>query len=344
MQRVVLSRQDGLEIAILTYGATLQAIVPPCRDGAERSLILGFGSIDGYTRTTNHYLGATVGRYANRISRGSLDIDGTTHGLSQNEGEHHLHGGHAGFDRRVWEIRRCGSEGAPSVALGYHSADGEEGYPGAVDVEVEYTLVHVNALRIRYRASTDRRTVVNLTNHAFFNLAGEGSGDVLDHELTIDADDYIPIDEDLIPTGAIASVDGTPFDFREPTLIGERIADSCDQLRLAGGYDHNYVLRRNGDEQLRRAALLAHRGSATAVEIWTSEPGLQLYTGNRFDGTLRGSGGALYGPHAGVALETQHFPDSPSNPQFPPTDLGPGETYESITELILVSHPDTVGR
>ena len=226
VQRVVLSRQDGLEIAILTYGATLQAIVPPCRDGAERSLILGFGSIDGYTRTTNHYLGATVGRYANRISRGRLDIDGTTHGLSRNEGEHHLHGGHVGFDRRVWEIRRCACEGAPSVALGYHSADGEEGYPGAVDVEVEYTLVRANALRIRYRASTDRRTVVNLTNHAFFNLAGEGSGDVLDHELTIDADHYTPIDEDLIPTGAIASVDGTPFDFRESTPIGERIADA----------------------------------------------------------------------------------------------------------------------
>ena len=225
VHRVVLSRQDGLEVAVLTYGATLQSLVPARRDGAGRSVILGFGSIDGYTRTTNHYLGATVGRYANRVARGRLVIDGTTHGLSRNEGAHHLHGGHVGFDRKVWEIRRSGCEGAPSLALGYHSVDGEEGYPGAVDVEVEFTLVRANALRIRYRASTDRRTVVNLTNHAFFNLGGEGSGDVLDHELTIDADYYTPIDEDLIPTGAIASVEGTPFDFRGPTLIGERIGD-----------------------------------------------------------------------------------------------------------------------
>ena len=343
VHRVVLSRQDGLEVAVLTYGATLQSLVPPRRDGAGRSVILGFGSIDGYTRTTHHYLGATVGRYANRIADGRLVIDGTTHGLSRNEGAHHLHGGHLGFHRKVWEIRRSGSEGAPSLALGYHSVDGEEGYPGAVDVEVEFTLVGANALRIRYRATTDRRTVVNLTNHAFFNLGGEGSGDVLDHELTIDADYYTPIDEDLIPTGAIASVEGTPLDFREATLIGERIGGSFDQLRLAGGYDHNYVLRQSG-EQLRRAALLAHRGTATSVEIWTSEPGLQLYTGNRFDGTLRGAGGAAYGSHAGVALETQHFPDSPSNPQFPATDLSPGETYSSITELIFSGHPHGVGR
>ena len=343
VHRVVLSRQDGLEVSVLTYGATLQSLVPARRDGAGRSVVLGFGSIDGYTRTTSHYLGATVGRYANRIARGRLVIDGTTHALSRNEGAHHLHGGHVGFDRKVWEIRRSGCEGAPSLALGYHSVDGEEGYPGAVDVEVEFTLVRANALRIRYRATTDRRTVVNLTNHAFFNLGGEGSGDVLDHELTIDADYYTPIDEDLIPTGAIASVEGTPFDFREATLIGERIGGSFDQLRLAGGYDHNYVLRQSG-EQLRRAALLAHRGNATSVEIWTSEPGLQLYTGNRFDGTLRGAGGAVYGSHAGVALETQHFPDSPSNPQFPATDLSPGETYASTTELIFSVHPlDSAG-
>jgi aldose 1-epimerase len=338
VQRVVLSHQGGLEVSVLTYGATLQSIVPPGRAGPVRSVILGFGSIDGYLRAPNAYLGATVGRYANRISRGSLVIDRTTHGLSRNEGEHHLHGGHAGFDKKVWEIRRCGCDDAPSLALGYHSADGDEGYPGAVDVEVEYTLVHANALQMRYRATTDKWTVVNLTNHAFFNLAGEGLGDVLEHELTIDADYYTPIDRTLIPTGEIASVDGTPLDFRTPTTIGQRIGDRFEQLRFTGGYDHNFVLRRNGNEQLHRAALLAHRGRATSVEIWTSEPGLQLYTGNRFDGTLRGAAGTLYGRHAGVALETQHFPDSPSHPQFPATDLRPGESYESITELILAGH------
>ena len=338
VQRVVLSQQDGLEVSVLTYGATLQAIVPSAGAGPRRSVILGYGSADGYLRAENPYLGATVGRYANRISRGSLVIDGTTHRLTRNEGEHHLHGGNVGFDKKVWEIRSCSCDDAPSLALGYHSADGEEGYPGAVDVEVEFTLVHANALRMRYRATTDRTTVINLTNHALFNLAGEGSGDVLDHELTIDADHYTPIDKTLIPTGEVASLDGTPLDFRAPTKIGRRIGQAFDQLRFAGGYDHNFVLRRNGDEQLRRAALLTDEGSATSVEIWTSEPGLQLYTGNRFDGTLRGASGALYGPHAGVTLETQHFPDSPSNPRFPTTVVSPGETYESVTELILASH------
>jgi aldose 1-epimerase len=336
VQRVTLSHRDGLEVVVLTYGAALQAILPS-RDDAVGSVILGFASIDGYSDSANPYLGATVGRYANRISRGSLVVDGTAHQLSRNEGDHHLHGGREGFDRKVWEIRSCGCDGEPSLVLGYHSADGEEGYPGAVGVEVEYTLVHPNTLRMRYQATTNQATVINLTNHAFFNLAGEGSGDVLDHELTIYADHYTPIDENLIPTGEMAPVDGTPLDFRTPTTIGRRIGEAFEQLRFAGGYDHNFILHGNGNERLRRAALLADRESARSVEIWTSEPGLQLYTGNRFDGTLRGARGILYGPYAGVALETQHFPDSPRNPQFPATELRPGETYETITELTLGS-------
>ena len=311
----------------------------------QTSVILGFASIGGYTRSANPYLGATVGRYANRIARGS-----TRRRRHDHTGSHETREITISTEGTPVSTGRCGrSEGAardgePSLVLGYHSADGEEGYPGAVDVEVEYTLVDPNTLRMRYRATTDRSTVVNLTNHAFFNLAGEGSGDVLDHELTIDADHYTPIDEALIPTGEIASVDGTPLDFRAPTTIGRRIGEAFEQLRFAGGYDHNFVLRRNGGERLRRAALLAHRESARSVEIWTSEPGLQLYTGNRFDGTLRGAGGTAYGPHAGVALETQHFPDSPSNPQFPATDLRPGETYESITELIFAGRPESRAR
>jgi aldose 1-epimerase len=339
VHRITLSHRDGLEVVILTYGASLQAIRPPRQDGAAGSVILGFASIDGYADPANPYLGATVGRYANRIAHGALVVDGTAHQLSRNEGENHLHGGHDGFNRKVWEIRGRGPDGEPSLVLGYRSAEGEEGYPGAVDVEVEYTLVRPDTLRMSYRATTDKATVINLTNHAFFNLAGEGPGDILDHELTIDADHYTPVDENLIPTGEMASVEGTPLDFRAPTPIGQRIGEAFEQLRIAGGYDHNFILRENGNERLRRAARLADPGSARSVEIWTSEPGLQLYTGNRFDGTLRGTGGTLYGPHAGVALETQHFPDSPRNPQFPATDLRPGETYESITELVLGELP-----
>ncbi len=344
VERITLSHRDGLEVVVLTYGATLQAIRPPSRDGAVESVILGFASIDGYAESANPYLGATVGRYANRIAGGSLVVGGTTHQLSRNEGSNHLHGGHEGFDRKVWEIRSCRGDDEPSLVLGYQSADGEEGYPGAVDVEVEYTLVHPDTLRMSYRATTDKATVVNLTNHSLFNLAGEGAGDVLDHELTIYADQYTPIDEDLIPTGETASVEGTPLDFRAPTAIGQRIGEAFEQLRFAGGYDHNFVLRENGAGRLRRAALLTGRGGTRSVEIRTSEPGLQLYTGNRFDGTLRGAGGTLYGPYAGVALETQHFPDSPGNPRFPATDLRPGETYETVTELVFTSPPGARGR
>jgi aldose 1-epimerase len=335
VQRVILSCRDGLEVAVLTRGATLQAIRPSRRGAQAGSVILGFASVDGYADPANPYLGATVGRYANRIAGGSLLVDGTIHQLSRNEGDNHLHGGRNGFDRKIWEIRGHARDDEPSLLLGYRSADGEEGYPGAVDVEVEYTLVHPGTLRMTYRATTDKPTVINLTNHAFFNLAGEGSGDILGHELTIDADHYTPIDEGLIPTGEMAPVDGTPLDFRTPTTIGERIGDAFEQLSFGGGYDHNFVLRDIGNGRLRRAALLTDRGSGRSVEIRTSEPGLQLYTGNRFDGALRGAGGALYGQYAGVALETQHFPNSPGNPQFPATDLRPGETFETTTELIF---------
>jgi len=343
IEAVRLRGDNGFEVRVIGYGAALQSIFAPDRAGRLADVVLGCEDLAGYV-AVRRFLGATVGRYANRIANGTFELDGERFQLPTNDGANALHGGLAGFDRKAWTITATGETPSPFVTMSYVSADGEEGYPGQLKTDITYRISGGTEVSMEIAAATNKPTIVNLTNHAFFNLAGEGSGDVLDHELTIDADHYTPIDEDLIPTGAIASVDGTPFDFRESMRIGERIDEPCDQLRLAGGYDHNYVLRRNGDEQLRRAALLAHRGSATSVEIWTSEPGLQLYTGNRFDGTLRGAGGAAYGSHAGVALETQHFPDSPSNPQFPATDLSPGETYSSITELIFSGHPHGVGR
>jgi aldose 1-epimerase len=334
IERFTLANRRGMEVAVLTYGAALQAIRVADRDGRFANVALGFAGIDQYLRPDSHYLGATVGRYANRIAGGSFLLEGERHALAQNEGRNHLHGGPAGFGRKVWLARPSASDGEDAaVTFSCVSPDGEEGYPGSLSVEVEYALTDANELRIGYRARTDRATIVNLTNHALFNLAGEGFGDILEHELTVLAGRYTPVDGELIPTGELAPVAGTPLDFRHPTTIGARIHDRFDQLVLAGGYDHNYVLEPSPDDALRVAAVLAEPRSGRVLTLRTTEPGVQLYTGSQLDGRLTGASGTPYARFAGVALETQHFPDSPNQPHFPSTVLRPGAAYTSTTEL-----------
>jgi aldose 1-epimerase len=334
IERYALANSRGIEVSVLTYGATLQAILVPDRNGKLANIALGFASIDEYLGPDSHYLGATVGRYANRIAGGTFLLDGKAHVLTQNDGRNHLHGGRNGFNRKVWRAGPMSNEiGAAAVTLSCWSPHREEGYPGSLSVEVEYVLTDANLLRISYRARSDRATIVNLTNHALFNLAGEGSGDILDHELRIPAGRYTPVGDDLIPTGELADVGGTPLDFRHSMSIGERIHDPFAQLVLAGGYDHNYALEPSSPGSLHLAAVLAETRSGRVLTLRTSEPGLQLYTGNQLDGRLTGGGGGRYPRFAGVALETQHFPDSPNQPHFPSTVLRPGVVYETTTEL-----------
>lgn len=336
-----MGRRGGIEVSVIAYGATVQSLLAPDRRGHRANVVLGFADLAGYQAVNSAYLGATVGRYANRIAEGRFVLDGHEFQLSRNEGRHHLHGGSSGLDARVWERRPDISDGEVSVTFSYTSASGDEGYPGALDVAVTYALTHENTLAIRYRAKSDASTVVNLTNHSLFNLAGGGT--ILDHELELNADAYTPVDSEMIPTGEIASVRGTPMDFRSPRRIGERIDAPFDQLTIGRGYDHNYVLAAAASDAPAFAARLRDPRSGRTMEVWTTEPGLQLYTGNRLDGTLSGFGGVAYERFAGLALETQKYPDSPNHPHFPAAVLRPGELYESTTELRL-GVSDALGR
>jgi aldose 1-epimerase len=324
VMRHTLRNASGMEVALIDWGAAIQALHVPDRDGTLANVALGFSSLEPYLRPDSHSLGATVGRYANRIAEATFTLEGTTYELTPNEGRNQLHGGAHGFSKRLWaaEARER------SVAFSRRSEDGEEGYPGALDVQVTYTLTAENALRIEYRAEAEQTTILNLTNHALFNLAGEGSGAILGHELTVAADRYVPVDGGFIPTGELAALDGTPLDFSAATAIGARIAEPFEQLTLAGGYDHTYVLT-----GATPAAVLHDPRSGRVLELRTTEPGVQVYTGCQLDGHLVGTSGARYQQYFGVALETQHFPDSPNHPQFPSTVLRAGKVYESSTEL-----------
>lgn len=315
-----LTSSTGIEMQVITYGGTIISLKTPDRNGEKANIVLGFDNLAAYEAGTP-YFGAIIGRYGNRIALGQFELDGVTHQLSTNDGPNHLHGGHVGFDKVVWEVIETNSGENPSLALQYVSPDGEEGYPGNLTVTVTYTLVG-NDLRIDYLAETDAPTIVNLTNHAYFNLAG--SGTILDHLLTINATEYTPVDQLLIPTGEIAPVAGTPFDFTTPHVIGSRI----DQV--PGGYDHNFVLSHQKSDSVRFAARLKDPRSGRYMDILTQEPGLQFYSGNFLDGTLR-SGDWVFEKYAGLCLETQHFPDSPNNPHFPSTVLRPGEIYKTST-------------
>jgi aldose 1-epimerase len=312
----------------MSHGAAIVSLRVPDRAGNLDDIVLGFDSLEGYLGHT-HYFGAIVGRYANRIARGRFELDGSRYRLSVNDEPHHLHGGTRGFDRVVWECEPFRHDRGEGLALRHTSPDGDQGYPGTLNVDLRYLLNDSNELQVDYLATTDKPTPVNLTQHSYFNLLGAGKGDILGHQLRIDADAYTPVDCTLIPTGKVLPVAGTPFDFRAAVAIGARIGDPDPQLEYAGGYDHNFVLRRGGTGLL-SAARVVEPASGRTLDVFTTEPGLQLYSGNQLDG-IAGRGGRRYGRRSGFCLETQHFPDSPNRPEFPSTILNPGEEYLSRT-------------
>ena len=314
----------------MTYGAVITSIKTPDRTGNQADIVLGFDSLAGYV-AGSPYFGAVVGRYANRIARGQFTLDGVTYHLARNNGPNTLHGGQRGFDKVVWSGEPFQNDSAAGVRLRHESSDGEEGYPGAASVRVTYTLTDADELIVDYEASTTKATPLNLSQHTYWNLHGEGQGNILDHVLTLNASAITPVDSTLIPTGQIAPVAGTPFDFRQPTAIGARIGESHKQLRFGRGYDHNWVLDQATAGALTLAARLEDPVSGRLIDISTTEPGVQFYSGNFLDGTIKGKGGQVYEHRTGLVLETQHFPDSPNHASFPSTILRPGQHYRSRT-------------
>jgi aldose 1-epimerase len=333
-----------MTVRVLTYGGVIQTLEVPDAEGNVDNVVLGFEDLAGYVDDSDPYFGSLIGRYGNRIAGGTFTLDGTTYKLPRNNGPNTLHGGPDGFDDRVWEATPVGDDDVAALRLELVSPDGDQGFPGTLTTTVTYTLDADSRLTVHYEATTDAPTVVNLTQHTYWNLAGEGSGDVYDQTLQIHASGFTPVDETLIPTGEIAPVAGTPFDFREPMAIGERIRENDQQLLNGQGYDHNWVLDRtdNGAREgsdrkdpLEEAAVMHDPGTGRTLTISTTEPGLQFYSGNFLDGTLVGTGGGIYRQSDGIALETQHFPDSPNQPAFPSTVLRPGQVYDSTTVFAL---------
>jgi len=332
VERYTLTNDSGMEVSILTYGGIVQSILVPDRNGQMANVVLGFATVDEYV-AGSPYFGCITGRYANRIARGTFTLEGKRYFLALNNGSNTLHGGVKGFDKHVWAAEDTSGTDGPALTLSRTSPDGEEGYPGTLEVSVTYTLTEANELRIEYQATTDAPTIINLTNHSYFNLAGEGSGSIYDHELQINASTYTPTDATAIPTGELAPVAGTPFDFTQPTAIGARIRDGAEQIVLGRGYDHNFVLDRPSpdDTSMIVAARVSEPTSGRTLEVSTTEPGIQFYSGNFLDGTLVGTSGTPYRQGDGFALETQHYPDSPNQPDWPSTELRPGETYTTTT-------------
>jgi len=338
-----LRNASGMIVQVSDWGGIVTRVLVPDRDGNLVDVVLGHDSLAAYVAGTT-YFGAIVGRYANRIAGGRFELDGTTYELATNNGENHLHGGIRGFDKVLWKTFTVQSgpipgspfdvpgAGRASLILSYVSEDGDQGYPGQLEAEVTVTLTNGNELKFDYQVTTDAPTVVNLTHHGYWNLGGHDSGSILDHELELRASRFTPVDAGLIPTGELRHVEGTPFDFRTPTRIGERIEADDEQLGSGGGYDHNFMLDDwTGDGALRLAARLRDPTTGLAMEVLTTEPGLQFYSGNFLDGSDVGKAGTAYGHRNGLCLETQHFPDSPNRPEFPSTVLRPGEKYESTT-------------
>ncbi len=319
-----LSNANGMRAEIITYGGAVARLTAPDRTGKFADIVLGMDSLEGYTSEPN-YFGALIGRYGNRIGHAAFTLEGKTYQLPKNDGENTLHGGAHGFDKHVWKARVVGN----GLELTYVSADGEEGFPGTLTARVVYTLTDQNELKLDYTATTDKPTVVNLTNHSYFNLAG--SGTVLQHQVTILADRFTPVDKGLIPTGELRAVKGTPFDFTAATAIGARIDAKDEQIQFGKGYDHNWVLTSGGGSTAKKAAEVFEPTTGRVMEVWTTEPGLQFYTGNFLDGKVTGKGGVAYPFRAAFCMETQHFPDSPNHPKFPTTELKPGKTYRTTT-------------
>ena len=325
-----LTNRHGIEIRTIPYGAILVSIRVPDRRGSLDDVVIGHDTLDGYLNASR-FFGAVVGRYGNRIAKGRFTLDGKEYALALNNGPNHLHGGVKGFDKILWTVAR---RDASSITYRRVSPDGEEGYPGRLDASVTYTLTANNELRIDYQATTDKATPINLTQHSYFNLAGDGARDVLDHVVEINADRYTPVDATKIPTGELAPVGNTPFDFRSPQPIGARIGVEHEQLKFGGGYDHNFVLNRTG-AGLIWAARVYEPTTGRTLEVWTTEPGLQFYSGNNLDGSITGKAGHVYKTRYGLCLETQHFPDSPNHPNFPSTILRPGQTFRSQTVYLF---------
>jgi len=321
VKEYTLTNASGTIIKIINYGGYVTSIIVPDKSGVKEDIVLGFDSLQGYLQKNNPFMGCLVGRYANRIAQAKFELEGKTYQLATNNNGNSLHGGLKGFDKAIW---RAQLQGDSSLILNYTSKDGEEGYPGTVQVQVVYTLTIANELKIEYTADTDKPTPINLTNHSYFNLSGGKDSTILGHQLMLNADKYTAVDTKLIPTGELPAVKGTAMDFTKPVTIGTDIA------KVAGGYDHNWVLNTKKDS-VSLAATVFHEGSGRFMEVFTTQPGVQLYTGNFLNGSITGKQGKKYIQHAGLCLETQHFPDSPNNPSFPNTILRPGKKYHEIT-------------
>lgn len=329
VEKYTLENKDGIQVDIITYGGRITSLRTADTEGTLENVVLGFETIEQYEKD-NPYFGALIGRYGNRIAKGKFSLDGTEYSLAKNNGENNLHGGEQGFDKRVWDAATEEGDDWVKLKLTYLSADMEEGFPGNLSTTVTYTLNKDNSLDVLYEAVTDKATVVNLTQHAYFNLSGDFSTTILDHVVEIDADTYLPVDGGLIPTGELRPVAGTPFDFREAKLVGKEIDADNEQIGLGGGYDHCWVLNGQG-AGYRSVANAYHPATGRNLEVLTDEPGIQFYTGNFLDGTLPAPNGGTYAKRSGLCMETQHYPDSPNQPGFPTVTLEPGATYSTRT-------------
>ena len=325
----ILTNAEGMKVSVTNYGGIITEVIVPDKNGKMGDVVLGYDNLEGYLKD-NPYFGALIGRYGNRIGKGKFSLNDKEYTLATNNGPNHLHGGVKGFDKVLWSAKKIESDGHIGLELTYVSKDGEEGYPGSLSVKVNYILTDDNEIRIEYEATTDKPTICNLTNHSYFNLKDAGKSPILDHKLMIDANRMTPVDKGLIPTGKLASVENTPFDFRNPEIIGQRINTDTEQIKFGLGYDHNWVLN-GASGKLRKVAELSEEVSGRILEVYTEEPGMQFYSGNFLDGSITGKNGTVYEYRHGLCLETQHFPDSPNIPDFPSTTLNPGEVYKTTT-------------
>lgn len=329
IEKYTMTNANGMEVSVINYGGIITNLKVPDKNGKIADVVLGFNSLDGYL-TPAPYFGAIIGRYGNRIAEGKFNLDGTDYTLAQNDGENHLHGGNKGFDKVVWDVTKIANAESVALQLNYLSKDMEEGYPGNLNTTVTYTLSNDNTLKVSYKANTDKTTIVNLTQHSYFNLSGDFSKDILDQKISINADTFLPVDATLIPTGEFKEVAGTPFDFKQPKMIGKEINQENQQLERGLGYDHCWVLNRDPDG-LSLAATAYDPTSGRFMEVFTTEPGIQFYSGNFLDGTLESKSGGTYAKRSGFCLETQHYPDTPNQEDFPSVVLNPDETYTSET-------------